>query len=159
MTGITTCLCFQNSAEEAAEYYCSIFPDSSVNAVTYYTEGGMGNPGDVLTVSFTLKTGRFMAFNGPAQFQLTPAISLMVECENQDEIDYYWEKLSEGGLKERCGWVKDKFGVSWQIVPVRLLNMLNSGVKEKTAAVTLALLRMYKLIITELEEAFNSSQQ
>lgn len=156
MTGITTCLCFQNCAKEAAEHYCSIFPDSSVSIVTYYTEGGMGKPGDVLTVSFTLKGKNFMAFNGPSHFQLTPAISLVVECENQDEIDFYWEKLSEGGLQERCGWVKDRFGVSWQIIPVTLLNMLNSEERKKTAAVTIELLKMNKLIISDLEKAFHS---
>lgn len=157
MKGITTCVCFQNCALEAAEFYCSVFPDSSIEAVTHYTEGGMGTPGQVLSVSFTLGGKEFLAFNGPAQFQLTHALSLMVECENQNEVDYYWEKLSEGGMKESCGWVKDKFGLSWQIVAAVLMEMLKSGDAEKTASVTLELLKMEKLIISELEEAFNKA--
>jgi len=158
---ISTCLWFDTEAEEAAQFYVSLFENSSILQVMHYTEAGYeihGKPaGSVLTVEFELSGQRFTALNGGPQFKFNEAISLEVNCATQEEIDFYWEKLSENGEKGICGWLKDKYGLSWQITPAVLGEMLCDPNKEKVNRVMNALLQMKKLNIAELENAFAES--
>jgi predicted 3-demethylubiquinone-9 3-methyltransferase (glyoxalase superfamily) len=158
---ISTCLWFDTEAEEAAQFYVSLFENSSILQVMHYTEAGYeihGKPaGSVLTVEFELSGQRFTALNGGPQFKFNEAISLEVNCATQEEIDFYWEKLSENGEKGVCGWLKDKYGLSWQITPAVLGEMLCDPNKEKVNRVMNALLQMKKLNIAELENAFAES--
>src|SRR5437016_316730 len=124
---ITTFLWFDNHAEEAVNHYISIFKNSKLLSILCNGEGGPGPKGSVLTASFQLEGQEFVALNGGPIFKFTEAISLVVNCENQDEVDYYWEKLSDGGSKGDCGWLKDKFGLSWQVVPTALVEMLQDN--------------------------------
>jgi predicted 3-demethylubiquinone-9 3-methyltransferase (glyoxalase superfamily) len=153
----TTCLWFDTQGEEAANYYTSIFKNSRIGGVHRYTEAGPGPEGSVMTVDFELNGQKFLALNGGPQYSFTPAASLVVECTDQAEVDYYWDRLSEGGQEIACGWVQDKFGFSWQVVPTALLEMMTDPDKEKVARVTAAMLTMKKLDIAELERAYTGA--
>jgi len=131
---IHPCLWFDRQAEDAVNFYTSIFPNSKVGAITRYGEAGPGPAGSVLTISFELDGQPLTALNGGPYFKFTEAISLVVNRDTQEEVDYYWEKLSDGGQEVQCGWVKDKFGLSWQIVPVVLFEMLQGQGRRKIAA-------------------------
>lgn len=151
MDGITPFLWFDNQAEEAAEFYTSIFKNSKIKQVTRYPEGTPGPAGSVMVVSFELNGQEFTALNGGPMFQFTEAISLVVKCEDQKEIDYYWEKLTEGGKEVQCGWLKDKFGLSWQIVPASMGKLMSSP--EKSARVMAEVMKMVKLDLATMEKA------
>ena len=150
---ITTFLWFDNNAEEAAKFYCSIFKNSRILNTTHYGDAGPGPKGSVMTVDFELDGEHLTALNGGPTFKFTEAISLVVHCENQEEIDYFWEKLSsEGGHEVECGWVKDKYGLSWQIVPT-ILDELFQGGDSQTERVMRAVMTMKKLDIEDLKKA------
>jgi predicted 3-demethylubiquinone-9 3-methyltransferase (glyoxalase superfamily) len=150
---ITPFLWFDNQAEEAANFYVSIFKNSEVLEVSRYGEGGPGVPGSVMVVSFRLDGQRFQALNGGPEFKFTEAISFQIDCGDQEEVDYYWSKLTEGGEPGPCGWLKDKYGLSWQVTPRRLMELLGDQDKEKANRVMQAMLQMGKIEIPKLEEA------
>lgn len=156
---ITNCLWFDSQAEDAARFYTSIFKNSSVAEITRYGKEGHeihAQPeGKVMTVRFFLDGQEFLGLNGGPLFPFTEAISLVVNVETQEEIDYYWDQLTKGGEEVQCGWLKDKFGVSWQVVPSVLSKMLTDPDKGKTERVTAAFLKMKKFDLKKLEEAFN----
>jgi predicted 3-demethylubiquinone-9 3-methyltransferase (glyoxalase superfamily) len=145
---------FDNQAEEAVQFYTSIFKNSRINGMARYGEGGPGPAGTVMTATFELAGQEFVALNGGPVFTFSPAISFFVSCATQEEVDEYWEKLSEGGQTEQCGWLKDKFGVSWQIVPAVLGEMMQDRDPEKVRRVTQAMLQMVKLDIAGLRRAY-----
>jgi predicted 3-demethylubiquinone-9 3-methyltransferase (glyoxalase superfamily) len=151
---ITPFLWFDNQAEEAVNFYISVFNDSKIVNVTRYSEGGRGPVGGVMTITFELAGQEFTALNGGPHFKFNESISFVVNCESQDEVDEMWEKLSHGGGKVECGWIKDKFGVSWQIVPKVLFEMLNDPDPSKSQRVMQALLKMNKIEIKTLVEAY-----
>ncbi len=151
---ITPFLWFDDQAEEAATFYTGIFKDGRITSVARYGEGAPGPAGKVMTVEFELFGQRFVALNGGPYFSFTPAISFFVSCETQEEVDAYWEQLSAGGEKEQCGWLKDRFGVSWQIVPAALGQMMSDPDAEKARRVTQAMLQMTKLDIATLRQAY-----
>ena len=153
MQKITPFLWFDNRAEEAMNFYTSIFKNSKVGNITRYGEAGPGPAGSVLTASFELDGLEFTALNGGPQFKFTEAISLHVACESQDEVDYYWDKLGDGGRIDQCGWLKDKFGLSWQIVPTILHKLLSDPDRGKANRVMQAMLQMKKLDIAKLKQA------
>ena len=150
---ITTFLWFDNNAEEAANFYVSVFKNSRIVNTGYYTEVGPGPKGSVMTVDFELDGQRFTGLNGGPTFKFTEAISLVVRCETQEEVDYFWEKLSEGGQKVECGWVKDKYGLSWQVTPNVLLELITDSDSAKVDRVMRAMMTMKKLDIEELKKA------
>jgi predicted 3-demethylubiquinone-9 3-methyltransferase (glyoxalase superfamily) len=154
MQKITPFLWFDNQAEEAVNFYISIFKNSKIVSVTRYGEVGPGPKGSVMTVTFQLDGQSFMALNGGPHFTFSPAISFVVNCETQEEVDELWEKLSEGGEKVECGWLKDKYGVSWQIVPTVLGEMLNDPDPVKSQRVIQAVLKMKKIDIEGLKKAY-----
>jgi predicted 3-demethylubiquinone-9 3-methyltransferase (glyoxalase superfamily) len=154
MQKITPFLWFNGRAEEAMNFYTSIFKHSKTGTITRYGKGNYGAEGTVMTATFQLEGQEFMALNGGPEFSFTPAISFFVHCETQEEIDELWEKLSEGGEKGQCGWLTDKFGVSWQIVPTILGELMNDADAEKSRRVTEALLQMTKLDIERLKQAY-----
>jgi predicted 3-demethylubiquinone-9 3-methyltransferase (glyoxalase superfamily) len=154
MRGITPNLWFDTEAEEAANFYCSIFPDSKIVSVLHYGEAGPRPAGMVLTVDFRLLGQEFTAINGGPEFKFTEALSLAVNCDTQDEVDELWAKLSEGGEPGPCGWLKDKYGLSWQIVPTRLVELLQDEDSEKANRVMKAMLQMGKIEIEDLEKAY-----
>ena len=154
---ITPFLWFDTQAEEAANFYVSIFKNSKVLAVTHYGEPGPGPKGSVMTVAFTLDGQEFTALNGGPQFPFTEAISLVVNCETQEEIDYFWGKLSEGGKKVQCGWLKDKYGLSWQVGPAELLEMFKNATQEQLDRVMKAVMEMEKLDAAKLKQAFHGN--
>ncbi len=154
MQKITPFLWFDNQAEEAALFYTSIFKASKIGTIARYGDEGPGPKGSAMTVSFQLLGLEFTALNGGPVFTFSPAISFVVHCESQVEVDHYWESLSAGGQEEQCGWLKDKFGVSWQIVPVILFELLQDKDAEKARRVTQAMLKMVKLDIAQLERAY-----
>lgn len=153
MQKITPFLWFDNQAEEAMNFYTSIFKNSKVGNIIRYGEAGPGPAGSVLTASFELDGLEFTALNGGPQFKFTEAISLHVACESQDEVDYYWDKLGDGGRIDQCGWLKDKFGLSWQIVPTILHKLLSDPDRGKANRVMQAMLQMKKLDIAKLKQA------
>ena len=150
---ISTFLWFDHNAEEAARFYVSVFKNSRIINTVPHVEGVPGPANVALTVDFELDGERFTALNGGPQFKFTEAISLMVHCQTQEEIDYFWEKLSEGGQKVECGWLKDKFGLFWQIVPNVLDEIFQSGDKQKIQRVMQAVMKMKKLEIDGLQKA------
>jgi predicted 3-demethylubiquinone-9 3-methyltransferase (glyoxalase superfamily) len=154
---ITPFLWFDHQAEEAAGFYVSIFPNSRIVKVGRYGEGSPGPPGSVMTVEFQLEGQSFVALNGGPHFKFTEAISFVVNCQTQDEVDTYWEKLSAGGSDFQCGWLKDKFGLSWQVVPTALSELLRDPDREKSQRVMKALLTMKKLDVGALQQAFDHS--
>lgn len=154
MQKITPFLWFDDQAEEAVKFYTSIFKNSKISTISRYGKEGPGVPGSVMTVSFQIGGQEFTALNGGPYFNFTPAISFFVNCETQAEVDELWEKLSEGGEIEQCGWLRDKYGVSWQIVPGVLLEMLQDEDPEKTRRVTAAMLQMQKIDMDILKQAY-----
>jgi predicted 3-demethylubiquinone-9 3-methyltransferase (glyoxalase superfamily) len=150
---ITTFLWFDNNAEEAIDFYVSIFKNSKLVSVIRHGEAGPGPKGTVLGATFQLEGQQFFALNGGPKFKFTEAISLFVSCETQEEIDALWDKLSAGGYKDRCGWLKDKFGLSWQIVPSMLLEFLQDPDSAKADLVMRAMMQMDKLDIQRLQQA------
>ncbi len=153
MKGITPFLWFDTKAEEAARFYTSVFPNSKIEVISRYGEAGPGPKGTVMTVAFELAGQEFVALNGGPMFAFSPAISFVVNCETQKEVDHLWEKLSEGGAKDRCGWLKDRYGVSWQIVPTILRELIADRDPAKSGRVMKAMLAMDKLDIGRLREA------
>ena len=154
MQKITTCLWFDDQAEAAMNHYTSIFPNAKRGQITRYGKGGPGPEGSVLTCSFELEGREFTALNGGPAFQFTEAISLSVAGADQAEVDYYWEKLTaDGGSESQCGWLKDRFGLSWQIVPRRLVELLADPDPGRAQRATAAMLKMRKIDIAELERA------
>ena len=155
MQKITTWLWFDTEAEEAAEYYTSVFPDSRITDISRFGEAGPRPEGMVMTVGFELFGREFYALNGGSNAKIDegPGISFMVECDSQDEIDRYWDKLAAGGHEVACGWVTDRYGVSWQIVPKRLRELLADPDRERAERAMAAMLQMTKIEIQELEQA------
>ena len=154
---ITPFLWFDRQAEEAASFYTSIFPNSKIVKVVRCGKAGPGPAGSALTVEFQLEGQLFVALNGGPHFKFTEAISFVVNCQSQEEVDAYWEKLSAGGAPVECGWLKDKFGLSWQIVPTALPKLLSDPDPEKSGRVMKAMLKMKKLDIRALEQAYDNS--
>ncbi|PSR53805.1 hypothetical protein AHMF7605_09860 [Adhaeribacter arboris] len=150
---ITPFLWFDNQAEEAMLFYTSIFKDSKINSVVRYGDAGPGPKGTVMTASFTLAGQEFTALNGGPSFKFTEAISFVVNCETQEKIDDMWEKLTAGGEESRCGWLKDKYGLSWQIVPPVLLQLLQDEDPQKAKRVMEAMMQMKKINIPALKQA------
>ncbi|WP_377268055.1 VOC family protein [Peterkaempfera sp. SMS 1(5)a] len=152
-TGFTTCLWFDGQAEEAADHYLSIFKDSRLGRVGRYTDAGPGPAGSVLAVEFELNGQQFVALNGGPEFTFNEAVSFQIRCADQAELDYYWNRLSEGGQEVACGWLKDRFGVSWQVVPSELLDMISDPDPEKATRTTRAMLSMTRFDIAALRRA------
>jgi predicted 3-demethylubiquinone-9 3-methyltransferase (glyoxalase superfamily) len=150
---ITTNLWFDTEAEEAADFYTSIFKNSRIVAVAHYTEAGPRETGMVMTVDFELDGQRFVGINGGAQFKFDEAISLQINCEDQEEIDYYWERLSDGGEEGPCGWLKDRYGLSWQVTPTGMDELFTDPDKERANRAMEAMLQMRKIDIAALRAA------
>ena len=154
---ITPFLWFDQQAEEAARYYVSIFPNSAIVKVARCGEAGPGPVGSVITVEFLLEGQKFIGLNGGPHFKFTEAISFVVNCQTQDEVDFYWEKLSAGGAEIQCGWLKDKFGLCWQIVPTVLLELIGDPDPKKASRAMKAMMAMTKFDIRALKEAAEGS--
>jgi predicted 3-demethylubiquinone-9 3-methyltransferase (glyoxalase superfamily) len=157
MQKITPFLWFDTNAQEAMDFYVSVFKNSKVISITRYGEGMPGPKGTVMTGKILLDGQEFVLLNGGPQFSFSQAISFVINCESQDEVDRYWENLSDGGEKQPCGWLKDKFGVSWQVVPVILQEMLNDTDPQKSQRVMMAVLQMGKIEIQKLKQAYNNA--
>lgn len=157
---ITPNLWFDEEAEEAARFYVSVFPDSQISRISRYGAGAQKPAGTVLTVDFTLAGQRFTAVNGGPQFRFSPAVSFVVECATQDEVDYFWERLGEGGdeAAQMCGWLADRYGLSWQIVPVQLGEFMSDPDPEKSQRTMQAMLRMKRLDIEALRRAHDGEE-
>ncbi len=153
---VTPFLWFDHQAEEAASFYVSLFPNSRVDKVTRYGAAGPGPAGSVMTVEFTLDGVPFVALNGGPHFQLTEAFSMSIDCESQAEVDDLWEKLTAGGSPSHCGWLKDRYGLSWQVVPAALPRMLGDPDPAKSQRVMQAMLQMTKIDIATLQAAYDS---
>ena len=153
MQKITPFLWFDNNAEEAVNFYASIFKNSKIGKVTRYGEAGPGPKGSVMIAEFQINGQDFIALNGGPYFKFTEAVSFFVNCETQEEVDELWDKLSAGGTESRCGWLKDKFGLSWQIIPSALSRLLSDPDPKKSKAVMQAMLKMQKIIIADLQKA------
>ena len=155
MQKVVTNLWFDGRVEEALALYTSLIPDSRVTNILRYGEGGMGKPGDIMTADLELAGQAFTIINGGPMFKLSPAASLLVHCQDQDEVDRLWDGLiADGGEESRCGWLVDRFGLSWQIVPTRLGELMSSDDAAAVERVVAAFMTMNKLIISELEKAF-----
>lgn len=160
---ITPCLWFDSQAEDAAKFYVSLFENSAIGTITRYGKEGFevhgGREGSVMTVSFRLEGQEFTALNGGPHFKFSEAISFVVRCETQTEVDHYWDKLGEGGDERarQCGWLKDKYGVSWQIVPAALFEMMSSTDRIKSERVMRAMLQMKKLDLAALRRAYEGN--
>jgi len=157
MQKITPFLWFENQAEEAAKFYVSIFKNSKVLDVVRYGEAGPGPKGTVMIVTFQLDGQEFSALNGGPEFTFSPAISFVVDCKTQQEVDELWERLSEGGKKQQCGWVTDKYGLSWQIVPSIIPELMQTKDEKKSQNVMKAILTMEKLDIKRLQQAYDEA--
>ena len=159
---ITPCLWFDTQAEQAAKFYVSIFKNSKIERFSRYGKEGYEihgkEPGSVMTAEFEIAGQRFVALNGGPHFKFNEAISFQVHCETQEEIDYFWSKLTEGGQEQPCGWLKDRYGVSWQVVPTVLAEMLSDPDPAKSQRVTSAFLRMKKFDVEELARAYKGQQ-
>ncbi len=155
MQKITPFLWFDNNAEEAVNHYLAIFKNSKINKVLRCGDAGPGPKGSILTIAFQLEGQEFIALNGGPVFKFTEAISLSVDCKSQQEVDDLWEKLSDGGQKGQCGWLKDKFGLSWQVVPSALVEMLQDQDGEKAKRVMAAMMQMSKIDIARLKQAYD----
>ena len=153
MPRIVPNLWFDTEALDAARFYCSVFPNSEVNAVSHYTEAGPGEPGTVLTVDFTLDGQPFTAINGGPQFPFTEAVSLLVECADQAEVDHYWAALTDGGQEVQCGWLRDRYGLSWQVCPTGFVDIVNVPDRAAADRAMQAMFGMKKLDISELQRA------
>jgi predicted 3-demethylubiquinone-9 3-methyltransferase (glyoxalase superfamily) len=156
MQKITPFLWFDTQAEEAANFYTAIFKNSKVKSIARYGDAGPGPKGSVMTASFELNGQEFIALNAGPKFKFSPAISFVVNCETQEEVDYYWEKLSAGGRTDQCGWLTDKFGLSWQVVPTVLGQLMATKDPQKSQRVMQAMLQMTKLDIAKLQQAADS---
>jgi predicted 3-demethylubiquinone-9 3-methyltransferase (glyoxalase superfamily) len=156
---ISSCLWFDGQAEEAANFYVSIFKNSKITAVSRYGDAGPGPKGGVMVVGFELDRQAFTALNGGPMFKFTEAISMIVHCDTQAEVDYYWEKLSASGQPGRCAWLKDKFGVSWQIVPTALIQLMQDKDTARSARVMQAMLKMTKIDIAGLQRAYEEKAE
>jgi predicted 3-demethylubiquinone-9 3-methyltransferase (glyoxalase superfamily) len=154
MQKITPFLWFDHQAEEAANFYTSLFKDSKIVSISRYGEGGPGPQGAVMTVNFQLEGQEFIALNGGPEFTFSPAISFFVDCATQAEVDRLWDKLTEGGEEVQCGWLKDKFGLSWQIVPSGLSDLLNGKDAEGSRRAMQAMLQMKKLDLVKMRQAY-----
>jgi predicted 3-demethylubiquinone-9 3-methyltransferase (glyoxalase superfamily) len=156
MTGrpFVTCLWFDTQAEEAAAYYTGIFKDARLGTVHRYTSAGPGPEGDVMLVEFELNGQKFSALNGGPQFTFNEAVSIVVTCADQAEVDYYWDRLSDGGQENVCGWLTDRYGLSWQIVPAVFFDMIADPDSARAARVTQAMLGMTKFDVAALERAY-----
>ncbi|HYS54485.1 MAG TPA: VOC family protein [Thermoanaerobaculia bacterium] len=155
MQKISPFLWFDNQAEEAAKFYTSIFKNSKIKNVSRYGDAGPGPKGQVMVVAFEIAGQEFVALNGGPQFKFTEAVSFVVNCEDQKEVDYYWDKLSAGGQIVECGWLKDKYGLSWQVTPTILNNMLQDKDGAKSQRVMKAMLQMKKIDIPTLQKAYD----
>jgi predicted 3-demethylubiquinone-9 3-methyltransferase (glyoxalase superfamily) len=155
MPAIKPFLWFDHQAEEAARFYIGIFPNSAIDAITHYTEGGPRPKGSVMTVTFRLDGQEVVALNGGPHFSFSPAVSFLITCATQDELDHYWERLLQGGECQRCGWLKDKYGLSWQVVPAVLPKLLQGGDPERSQRVFSAIMQMDKLDIATLHKAYD----
>jgi predicted 3-demethylubiquinone-9 3-methyltransferase (glyoxalase superfamily) len=153
MPNITPSLWFNGNLEEAATFYASVFPNSSVEEFARYTEAGPGTPGAVVSGTFVLDGTTFIGINGGPEFPFSEAVSFVIDCADQAEVDYYWDRLVAGGEESQCGWLKDRFGVSWQVVPRRLAELLSDPQPARATAATKAMLGMRKIVIAELEDA------
>ncbi|MEW6640834.1 MAG: VOC family protein [Pseudomonadota bacterium] len=151
MSKITTSLWFDGNAEEAANFYTSIFRDSKITSISRYSDAGPGPKGSVMVVAFELNGNPFIAINGGPQYKFTPAVSLLINCDTQDEIDHYWDNLLTGGTPQRCGWLTDKFGLSWQVVPSMMGELMSNP--QTGGRVAAAMMTMIKLDIAELRRA------
>lgn len=154
MHPIMTCLWFDKEAEEAANFYVSVFPDSKIKGLSRYAEGGPGAPGSVMTVAFSLNGRDFLGLNGGPIFKFSEAISLIIRCESQAELDSYWDKLLEGGSAQQCGWLKDRYGLSWQIVPDRIGEWMSGANPEGGKRVMGAIMGMVKIDLAACEAAY-----
>lgn len=155
MSRITPSLWFNDNLEQAMEYYASVFPGTKIHGTTRYPEGGMGEPGKVMTGDFEILGQRFNAINGGPHFKFSEATSFIIDCADQAEVDYYWDKLTQGeGAESQCGWVKDKFGVSWQVVPRALYETVTGKDPAGAQRATQAMLKMKKLIVADLVAAY-----
>jgi predicted 3-demethylubiquinone-9 3-methyltransferase (glyoxalase superfamily) len=152
---ISPFLWFDTQAEEAAKFYVSVFKNAKMGRIARYPEGTPGKAGSVMTVSFELNGQEFVALNGGPHYAITPAISFVVNCEDQGEVDYYWDKLVAGGKPVQCGWLTDKYGVSWQVVPVQMIDMFADGDTAKTERVAEAMMKMIKLDLPTLQRAYD----
>ena len=155
MQKITPCLWFDTQGEEAANFYTTVFENSRILGVARYGLAGPGPEGTVMTVTFELDGQKFVALNGGPQFTFNEATSFQVSCETQDEVDYFWSRLSEGGEEGPCGWLKDRYGLSWQIVPTALIELMSDPDTEKSQAAMKAMLGMRKIDIDALHRAAN----
>ncbi|MDA2892749.1 VOC family protein [Mycolicibacterium sp. BiH015] len=153
MPAITPSLWFDNDLEDAIAFYSTIFPNSSLESIERYTDAGPGTPGEVVSATFTLDGQRFIGINGGPAFPFTEAVSFTITCRDQDEVDYYWDRLVAGGQESQCGWLKDRYGLSWQVVPDRLIELTSDPDPAKAAAATKAMLGMRKIVIADLEDA------
>ena len=153
MQKITPFLWFDSQAEEAANYYVSVFRNSRIRRTARYGDAGPGPKGSVMTVEFELDGNEFVALNGGPHYTITPAVSFVVNCKDQADVDYYWDKLTAGGMPVQCGWLTDKFGVSWQVVPTRLNELLVDPDKARAQRVMAAMMKMVKLDVPTLEQA------
>ena len=153
MPAITPNLWFDLEAKEAAEFYCSVFPNSKVTNVTHYGEAGPRPAGTILTVDFVLDGQGFTAINGGPEFTFDEAVSLLISCKDQDEVDYYWDKLTEGGQESQCGWLKDKYGLSWQVAPAGLEELFSDSDPDRANRAMRAMLGMKKFDIAALRAA------
>jgi|SRR5215213_2772004 len=154
MPPITPCLWFDDELEEAIEFYASVFPDSSVTRIQRYTDVGPGTPGTVVSADFELAGNRFTGINGgPVHAGFTETVSFIIECADQDEVDRYWDALSVGGEEGPCGWLKDRFQLSWQVVPKQFYDLVDDSDPDRVNAVMSAMLGMKKLVIAELQDA------
>jgi len=155
---ITPFLWFDTQAEEAMNFYVSVFKNSEVLGVNRLPEGTPGPAGSVLTASFRLNGQEFVALNGGPQFKFTEAVSFLIDCESQEEVDYYWNALTaDGGEQSQCGWLKDKYGLSWQVIPRILMELMGDKDPTKAGAVMQAMLQMRKIEIPKLQEAYNNA--
>ena len=154
MQKITPFLWFDNNVEEAVHFYKSIFKDSEITKVVHNNPATPGPDGSVMLINFRLNGQEFIGLNGGPTFHFTEAVSFVINCDSQEEIDHYWESLSEGGQRSHCGWLKDKFGLSWQVVPTALARLMNSGDPKKSERVMAALMQMDKIELDALENAY-----
>jgi predicted 3-demethylubiquinone-9 3-methyltransferase (glyoxalase superfamily) len=157
MRGLTTCLWFDTKAEEAANFYTSVFDDGKIHAVTHYGSAGPRPAGTVMTVDFELAGQRFVALNGGPEFRFNEAVSVQIDCDSQDEVERYWAALSEGGEEGPCGWLKDKYGLSWQVIPVLLNELVSDPDPAKSQAVMAAMLKMGKIDSAALQAAYDNA--
>ena len=157
MPTITPSLWFDDNLEEAAEYYTSVFPNSKIEDIERYTEAGPGKPGDVVSATFVLDGHKFIGIQGGPAFRFTEAVSFLIRCGDQDEVDYYWARLTDGGEQSQCGWCKDRYGLSWQVVPDRLFELTTDPDPARATAATTAMLGMRKIVIADLEAAAESA--